>query len=263
MTQFTIYPAIDLRNGKVVRLSQGDPQRQTVYGDDPFEMARRWQSEGATWLHVVNLDGAFGESASVNEAAISEILKAGLRVQYGGGMRDISRIQRALDAGVARVVIGTAAIEDPSLIDVAMRMFTAEKVAVGIDARAGKVKTRGWEQDSKLDAIELGRRIFAQGVHWCVFTDIERDGVSTGVNLPATARLAQETGLQVIASGGVASLRDVEAAAQAGLPGIIIGRALYEGAFTLPSALAFEQESAERSLRGGSRIPQSKDDGKS
>jgi phosphoribosylformimino-5-aminoimidazole carboxamide ribotide isomerase len=259
---FTVYPAIDLRGGKVVRLSQGDPHRQTIYGDDPLEMARRWKSEGTSWLHVVNLDGAFGESASINEAAISEILKTGINVQYGGGMRDISRIQRALDAGVSRVVIGTAAIEDPSHIDVAMRMFGAEKVAVGIDARAGKVKTRGWEQDSKLDAIELGRRIFSQGVRWCVFTDIERDGISAGVNIPATVRLAQETGLQVVASGGVASLRDVEAAAQAGLPGIIIGRALYEGAFTLRSALAFERGSAGRSVRGGTRTPKTKDDGK-
>ncbi|MGB7537340.1 MAG: 1-(5-phosphoribosyl)-5-[(5-phosphoribosylamino)methylideneamino]imidazole-4-carboxamide isomerase, partial [Anaerolineales bacterium] len=249
--------------GKVVRLSQGDPKRQTVYGDDPLEMARRWQSEGASWLHVVNLDGAFGESTSANEAALSEILKAGLKVQFGGGMRDISRIQRALDAGVARVVIGTAAIENPSLIDVAMRMVGRDKVSVGIDARAGKVKTRGWEQDSKLDAVDLGRRIFSQGVRWCVFTDIDRDGVSTGVNIPATVRLAQETGLQVIASGGVASLRDVEAAARAGLPGIIIGRALYEGAFTLRSAVAFEHGRSDRSIRSGAPVPPSRDDGKS
>jgi phosphoribosylformimino-5-aminoimidazole carboxamide ribotide isomerase len=262
MTQFTIYPAIDLRGGKVVRLSQGDPLRQTIYGDDPLEMARRWKSEGASWLHVVNLDGAFGESASTNEAALSDILKTGLKVQYGGGMRDFSRIQRALDAGVSRVVIGTAAIEDPSLTDVAMRMIDPERIAIGIDALDGKVKTRGWEQDSKMDAIELGRRIFSQGVRWCVFTDIERDGVSAGVNIPVTFRLMQETGLQVIASGGVASLRDVEAAAQAGLPGIIIGRALYEGAFPLRSALAFEGGSAGLSARNGKRTPKPKDGGK-
>jgi phosphoribosylformimino-5-aminoimidazole carboxamide ribotide isomerase len=261
--RFTVYPAIDLRGGKVVRLAQGDPKRQTVYGDDPLEMARRWQSEGAAWLHVVNLDGAFGESTSANEAALSEILKAGLNIQFGGGMRDISRIQRALDAGVARVVIGTAAIENPSLIDVAMRIAGPDKVAIGIDARAGMVKTRGWEQDSRLDAIELGRRIFTQGIRWCVFTDIERDGVSTGVNIPATARMAVETGLQVIASGGVASLGDVEAAAKAGLPGIIIGRALYEGAFTLRSALAFERGKSDRSIRREAQTPSSREDRKS
>ncbi|MBN2085359.1 MAG: 1-(5-phosphoribosyl)-5-[(5-phosphoribosylamino)methylideneamino]imidazole-4-carboxamide isomerase [Anaerolineales bacterium] len=243
---FTVYPAIDLRGGKVVRLAQGDPRRQTVYGDDPLEMARRWQAEGASWLHVVNLDGAFGETASANEIALSEILQTGLKVQFGGGIRDISGIQRALNAGISRVVIGTAAIENPSLIDVAMRIYSPEKVIVGIDAQAGSVKTRGWKQDSKLDAVALGRRIYAQGVRWCVFTDIERDGVSTGVNIPATVNLARETGLQVIASGGVSSLRDVEAAARSGLPGIIIGRALYEGAFTLRAALDSAKDTGQK-----------------
>ncbi len=263
LISFTIYPAIDLRGGKVVRLAQGDPKRQTVYGDDPLEMALRWKSEGAAWLHVVNLDGAFGESASANVSALSAILKAGLKVQFGGGMRELSGIQRALDAGVARVVIGTAAIENPALIDVAMRMHGPGKVVAGIDARNGMVKTRGWEQDSNLTTAELGRRIFAQGIRWCVFTDIERDGVSTGINIPATVKLAQETGLQVIASGGVASLGDVEAAALAGLPGVIIGRALYEGAFTLRSALAFERGKPDPSIRREAHTPPSREDGKS
>jgi len=236
-SEFTIYPAIDLRGGKVVRLAQGDPKRQTVYGDDPYETALDWQRQGAAWLHVVNLDGAFGETAAANELALAQILRIGLKVQFGGGLRDISGIKRALDAGVTRVVIGTAAIENPMLIDVAMRKYGPEKVAVGIDSRAGKAQIRGWEDSSKLDAIELGRKMFAQGVRWCVFTDVERDGVSTGVNIPATMELARETGLRVIASGGVASLRDVEKVAQAGLTGIIIGRALYEGTFSLREAL--------------------------
>jgi phosphoribosylformimino-5-aminoimidazole carboxamide ribotide isomerase len=248
---FTVYPAIDLLGGKVVRLAQGDPKRQTVYGDDPVETARRWKSEGAAWLHVVNLDGAFGESTSANESALAGILKVGLKVQFGGGMRDLSGIQRALDAGVTRVVIGTAAIENPTLIDVAMRIVGPERVVVGIDARGGLVKTRGWEQDSKLEAAELGRRIFSTGIRWCVFTDIERDGVSTGVNITETVKLARETGLQVIASGGVASLADVEAAARAGLPGIIIGRALYEGTFALREAL----ECAGYSIEGTDSSP--------
>lgn len=243
---FTIYPAIDLRGGKVVRLAQGDPLRQTVYGDDPFEMARRWQAEGATWLHVVNLDGAFGESTTTNEAALSAIIKSGLKVQFGGGLRDFQGIQKAMDTGVARVVIGTAAIENPLLIDVAMRMFGPERLVAGIDARGGKVKIRGWEKDSAQDAIELGRRFFTQGIRWCVFTDIERDGVSTGVNLPATVELAQETGLRVIASGGVASLQDVKAAALTNLPGIIIGRALYEGTFMLRAALDYVKDKRQR-----------------
>jgi phosphoribosylformimino-5-aminoimidazole carboxamide ribotide isomerase len=237
-SEFTIYPAIDLRGGKVVRLAQGDPKRQTVYGDDPYEIALRWQSEGATWLHVVNLDGAFGETATANELALRQILRIGLKVQFGGGMRELSGINRALDAGVTRVVIGTAAIENPLLIGVAMRKFGTESIVCGIDARGGKAQIRGWEEGSKLDAIELGRKIFAQGVRWCVFTDIERDGVSSGINLPATVELARATGLRVLASGGVASLGDVEKVARAGLTGVVIGRALYEGTFSLKQALA-------------------------
>ncbi len=236
--EFTIYPAIDLRGGKVVRLAQGDPKRQTVYGDDPYETASRWQSEGASWLHVVNLDGAFGGVAAANELALGQILQLGLKVQLGGGIRELSGIKRALDSGVSRVVIGTAAIENPSLIDVAMRKFGPESIVVGIDARGGKPQIRGWEAGSKLDAIELGRRIFTQGVRWCVFTDVERDGVSAGINLPATVDLARATGLQVIASGGVATLAELEKVAQAGLAGVVIGRALYEGTFTLREALA-------------------------
>ena len=237
MADFIVYPAIDLRGGKVVRLAQGDPNRQTVYGEDPLESARRWQAEGATWLHVINLDGAFGEATAANELALAQILSLGMKVQFGGGMRDLQGIKRALDAGVARVVIGTAAIENPLLIDVAMRRFGQEKIAVGIDARSGKAFIRGWEQGSKLEAIELGKKMFSQGIRWCVFTDIDRDGVSKGINLTATLQLARETGLQVIASGGVASLHKIEEVAKAGLKGVIIGRALYEGTFTLKQAL--------------------------
>jgi phosphoribosylformimino-5-aminoimidazole carboxamide ribotide isomerase len=236
--EFTIFPAIDLRGGKVVRLAQGDPKRQTVYSDDPHETALRWQGEGAAWLHVVNLDGAFGDDTSANEFALSCILRTGLKVQFGGGLRDISGIKRALDAGVSRVVISTAAIENPIIIEVAMRKFSSDRISIGIDTRSGKVQIRGWGQGSKVEAIDLGRKIFAQGVRWCVFTDIERDGVSTGVNIHSTVELARETGLRVIASGGVASLEEVEKVAQAGLAGIIIGRALYEGTFTLKEALA-------------------------
>lgn len=234
---FTIYPAIDLRGGKVVRLAQGDPKRQTVYSDDPLETAHRWKKEGASWIHVVNLDGAFGESTAANEHALEDVLRVGLKIQFGGGIRDLSSMSRALDTGVARIVIGTAAIENPLLIEVAMRIYGEEKIAVGIDARAGKVHVRGWEEGSKLEVVDLGRRIYAQGIRWCVFTDIERDGVSTGVNVPATAALARETGLKVIASGGVASLQDIENVMKADLHGVIIGRALYEGTVALREAL--------------------------
>lgn len=236
-SEFVIYPAIDLRGGRVVRLAQGDPNRETVYSDDPLETARRWQNEGAVWLHVVNLDGAFGEATASNGLALTEILRVGLKVQLGGGMRTIDGISRALDSGVSRIVIGTAAIENPKLVDVAMRKFSREKIAAGIDARGGKANIRGWTASSSVSAVDLGKRLAEQGVRWCVFTDIERDGVSAGVNIPATVDLAGQTGLQVIASGGVSSAEDVAAAARAGLPGIIIGRALYEGSLTLQTAL--------------------------
>jgi phosphoribosylformimino-5-aminoimidazole carboxamide ribotide isomerase len=247
LSDFTIYPAIDLRGGKVVRLAQGDPNRQTVYGDDPFAIACRWQDEGATWCHVVNLDGAFGESTAANQRALESILRSGLKVQFGGGIRDGISLERAIQSGFSRLVLGTAAIEDPSLIGVAIRMHGYDRIAVGVDAREGKVRIRGWEKDTALDAVKLGKKMHALGVRWCVFTDVERDGVSSGVNIPATVALARKTRLRVIASGGVASLDDLKKTAAAGLRGLIIGRALYEGAFTLKEALAVAGKQHEES----------------
>jgi len=234
---FTIYPAIDLRAGKVVRLAQGDPNRQTVYGDDPLAMAERWKSEGATWLHVVNLDGAFGEDASANAKALAAVIRCGLKVQFGGGLRDEASVQRVMDLGVARAVIGTAAIENPVLVDWALDQFGPERIAVGIDAREGKVRIKGWAQESARTALELGQWLRGQGLVWCIFTDVVRDGIGTGVNVPATVELAQETGLNVIASGGVAGVEDVDRVREAGLPGVIIGRALYEGKINLKELL--------------------------
>lgn len=243
----TVFPAIDLRSGKVVRLAQGDPDRQTVYGNDPFAIACRWRDEGAAWVHVVNLDGAFGESTSANERALESILRSGVKVQFGGGIRDGVSLERALSKGVSRVVIGTAAVESPSLIEVAMRTYGPERVAVGIDAQNGKVRTRGWLNSTDLDAIRLGKQMHAFGVQICIFTDVERDGVSSGVNLKATSTLAKKTGLRVIASGGVASLEDIRSVAAAGLSGLIIGRALYEGTFSLSAALAAAGKQPEAS----------------
>ena len=154
---FTIFPAIDLRHGKVVRLAQGDPDRQTVYGDDPLALAECWKAEGAAWLHVVNLDGAFGSESAANRAALQRILRLGLKVQLGGGLRDRDSIRAALDAGVSRAVIGTAAIENPSLVDWALETFGAERVAVGIDARDGLVRIKGWAESTSIQAIDLGK----------------------------------------------------------------------------------------------------------
>jgi phosphoribosylformimino-5-aminoimidazole carboxamide ribotide isomerase len=232
-TTFTIYPAIDLRGGRVVRLAQGDPGRQTVYGDDPAEMARRWQREGAQWLHVVNLDGAFGEAGAANLAALKAIVAVGVPVQFGGGLRDQVSLGAAFQAGVARVVIGTAAVENPQWVAGAVAEFGAERVAVGIDARSGRVRVRGWADDTGVAAVDLAQQMRGLGVAWCVFTDVARDGVGAGVNVPATAELAQATGLKVIASGGVAGAEDVRRVQAAGLAGVIIGRALYEGQVAL------------------------------
>jgi len=237
LPSFTIFPAIDLRGGKVVRLAQGDPARQTVYGDDPLAFAELWKAEGAEWLHVVNLDGALDQEPSANRAALQHILSLGLKVQFGGGLRDTTAVDMALDAGVSRVVIGTAAITNPSLVDWVLRAFGPERVAVGIDARDGVVRIKGWAESTAVQAEALGKDLRIRGLTWCIFTDISRDGLQTGVNLPATTTLADVSGLQVIASGGVASEEDVRRTREAGLAGIIIGRALYEGKLQLRAIL--------------------------
>jgi phosphoribosylformimino-5-aminoimidazole carboxamide ribotide isomerase len=234
---WTVYPAIDLRQGRVVRLKQGDPERETRYSDDPLSVARRWGEAGAAWLHVVNLDGAFGEQGQENQAALERVLSAGLRVQFGGGLRSLDDIRRVLDLGVDRAIIGTAAVRDPALVQTALRAFGPERIVVGIDARQGQVRTHGWQQASALTALELAQQWNVQGARWVIFTDVARDGMGSGVNLDATAQLAQTTGLNVIASGGVSSLADVHQTYQAGLSGVIIGRALYEGQVALKDAL--------------------------
>jgi phosphoribosylformimino-5-aminoimidazole carboxamide ribotide isomerase len=234
---FIVFPAIDLRAGRVVRLAQGDPNRQTVYSDDPRAVTERWQAEGAQWLHVVNLDGAFGDVSIPNYQLLPRLAALGLGVQFGGGLRDEASVRRAFEAGVARVVIGTAAVENPALVEWALHEYGPERVAVGIDARDGIVRVRGWAAGAGVTALELGRRFAARGLQWCVFTDVARDGVGAGVNVAATAELARVTGLCVIASGGVHSAEDVQRVRETGLAGVIIGRALYEGTVTLREVL--------------------------
>ncbi len=238
---FTIYPAIDLRNGRIVRLQYGDPDKETVFGNDPAAMGRRWIAAGATWLHVVNLDGAFDEAGAANWAALPTLTALGAQVQFGGGVRVLADVARALEAGVSRVILGTAAIENPDLVAQAIAQFGAERIAVGIDARNGRVKTRGWLQDTGISPTQLGQQMKSLGVTTVIYTDISRDGVLTGVNAAATAALAQATGLHVIASGGVAALDDVRrcrAFAAQGVGGVIIGRALYDGKINLAEAIA-------------------------
>lgn len=234
---FMIYPAIDLRGGKVVRLQEGDPRRLTAYSDDPAETARRWLNAGASWLHVVNLDGAFGEHDGINRSALESILRTGARVQFGGGIRSLGAIERAIKVGVNRVILGTIAVEQPSAVAEALQTFGAEKVAVGIDARDGLVRVRGWKKGSGIAATDLALQMRDLGLRTLIFTDVSRDGLGSGLNITATQQLAEVSGLAVIASGGVHTLEDVTAARDANLAGAIIGRALYEGTIELKEAL--------------------------
>jgi phosphoribosylformimino-5-aminoimidazole carboxamide ribotide isomerase len=247
MTTFTIFPAIDLRQGQVVRLQYGDPQRQTTFSVDPRATAQRWADEGAAWLHVVNLDGAFDEGGAANWEALTGICRVGPSVQFGGGIRSLDDVQRAQDAGASRVILGTIAVENQTLLQQAVSRFGEEAIVVALDARDGVVRTRGWQADAGLTVVELGRRVVTDGVTTVIHTDIGRDGVLTGVNAPASGALARETGLQVIASGGVASLQDVHralAVAEQGVVGLIAGRALYDGKLDLSEALRVAEEAS-------------------
>ena len=243
---FEIFPAIDLRNGRVVRLQEGDPARLTSYSDDPAETARRWLGAGARWLHVVNLDGAFGEGDDANRSALEAILKLGAQVQFGGGLRSLDAIERVIELGVSRAILGTIAIEQPDVIVTAIKKVGAEKIAVGIDARNGMVRLRGWQMESGVSASETARQMRTLGLRTIIFTDISRDGLGRGLNIAATRELADVSGLDVIASGGVHTLDDVRAAREAGLAGVIIGRALYEGTGDLKESLTLPLSRRER-----------------
>lgn len=235
---FTIFPAIDLRAGKVVRLAQGDPARQTAYGDQPRAWAERWQAEGADWLHVINLSGAFNEDAQANLKALEDILRVGPKVEFGGGIRDEETIRIPIELGVERVFLGTAAIKNPELVDWAIERYGPSRIAGDIGARNGQVVVKGWQESTPHTVFEVGQRLREQGVEWCVLTDVKRDGVGTGVDISSAVKLQKDTGLQVVASGGVSTLEDVHLVREAGLAGLIIGRALYEGKISLKHVLA-------------------------
>ena len=237
-----VFPAIDLRRGRCVRLVQGRADRERVYAADPAAMARTWEDQGAEWLHVVNLDGALGDESAANLAALARILEAvGAAVQFGGGLRTLADVRRVLDMGVTRAVLGTVAVRDPDMVAEALDSFGSERIVVGIDAADGLVATHGWRQVSDMAALCLAREMQALGVERVVYTDIKRDGMLGGVNAAATRRLAASTGLSVIASGGVGSLDDIRtlAIAEDGcIEGVIVGMALYERRFSLSEAIA-------------------------
>ncbi len=230
---FIIFPAIDLRAGKIVRLAQGDPTRQTTYGDDPRQQAEQFKAGGAEWVHVINLSGAFSEDSQPNLKALESILAVGLKVEFGGGIRDEETIRIPLEMGAQRVFLGTAAIQNPALVDWAIATYGASRIAGDIGARDGKVTVKGWQETTALSVLEVGQRFRQQGIEWCVLTDVARDGVNSGINVKSAVELQRATGLQVVASGGVSTLDDVRGVREAGLAGVIIGRALYEGKILL------------------------------
>lgn len=239
-----LFPAIDLKDGACVRLELGDMERATVYGTDPAAQARAFEQAGFSWLHVVDLNGAFA-GRSVNAEAVEAILGATSNpVQLGGGIRTMADIERWLGKGLARVILGTVAVRDPDLVRAACKAFPG-RIAVGIDARGGKVAVEGWAEASELTALELARRFEGAGVAAIVYTDIDRDGVLTGINWEATIALADAVSVPVIASGGLASLADVVRMTMpdaARLEGAISGRALYDGRIDVAEALRILRE---------------------
>lgn len=239
-----IYPAIDLRGGNCVRMVKGDFSRETIYSRDPGAMAREWAAAGASSIHVVDLDGALaGESR--NLTAIRAIMEqGGIPIEVGGGIRNMSHIERLLTAGVHQVILGSAAVKDPQLVKNACRAYPG-RIVVGIDAKNGDVAVEGWEASGHIQAEELARKMADAGVERIIFTDIARDGMLSGVNVEATVAVAKASGLKVTASGGVASLEDLKILKKRetdGVEGCIIGKALYTGAIDLRQAVAIAKE---------------------
>ncbi len=233
-----VMPAIDLRGGRCVRLRQGDFQRETVFSDDPLAMARQWQEQGGLRLHLVDLDGAAtGKPAHL--AIISSITAAlEIPVQVGGGIRSADTARAWLDAGAERVVIGTAAVRDPNMVQAVCRERGPESIVISIDARDGMVVLQGWTEISEISVLELAHRMAELGAARLLYTDIARDGMLTGPDLETNGLLVRETGMAVLASGGVASVQDIQRLASTGVEGVVVGRALYTGAISLPEALS-------------------------
>ena len=232
-----IIPAIDLKDGRCVRLFQGDFNQETVFSDDPLAMAQSWQDQGSQRLHVVDLDGAI-RGKPVHLEIISSIVETlDIPVQVGGGIRDLSSAEAWIEIGVARVVIGTAAVRNPDMVQEVCRILGSEKIVVSVDAKDGLVALQGWQESSSVTVLDLASQMAKLGVVRLLYTDIARDGALTGPDLVTNARLTSETDLAIQASGGVSSLEDLRRLLRTGVEGVIIGRALYTGAVSLPNAL--------------------------
>jgi len=241
MNSFQLYPAIDMRGGKCVRLFKGDYNQETVYADSPFEMAKNFANQGAKWIHMVDLDGAKGGVRIHDVDVIRAATELGVNVQIGGGIRTEDDVAHYLNNGVTRVIIGSLAIENPELTTSLIQKFGSDKIVIGLDAKDGMVATNGWLETSKKSAIEVGQYFADKGAKTFIFTDIATDGTLTGPNILANELLAEATGAEVIVSGGISSLSDVLQVAQTAktstIGGVIIGKALYEKRFSLSEAL--------------------------
>ena len=241
MDAVILFPAIDLKDGRCVRLIKGDMNQATVFNDSPADQARQFADAGCAWIHVVDLNGAFA-GAPVNAAAVKAILSTvAVPVQLGGGIRDMATVSAWIEAGVARVILGTAAVKSPALVHEACKAYPG-RVAVGIDARGGKVATEGWADTGELTVLDLARRFVDAGVAAIIHTDIDRDGILAGPNVAASAELARAVPIPVIVSGGVSSMDDlkaVKAHASSGIAGVISGRAIYDGRIDVREATAF------------------------
>jgi len=239
MSEFTIYPAIDLRYGKVVRLRQGKGDQQTVYSSNPIDVARDWIEQGAEWLHVVNLNGAFGEKTQENESALKEIIEVSkdkVKIQLGGGIRTLEQIETTLVLGISRIVLGTSVIEDPGFGNTALSKFGGKKIAFGFDALGMELMSRGWQSHSGLNMTTLAEQLAQAGAKTLIYTNIKKDGMQSGVDWKIAKQLADNSGVRVIASGGTSTLEDIANVRSTGLAGVIVGRAFYEGNFSLQEA---------------------------
>lgn len=241
MSSIQVYPAIDMKGGKCVRLYQGDYDQETIYGDSPFEMAKKFANEGATWIHLVDLDGAKdGEKIHANEV-IRIANELPVKVQIGGGIRSKEDVSSYLDNGVSRVIIGSLAISQPELVAELIEEYGGDRIVIGLDAKDGMVATHGWLETSGKSAVEVGQYFASKGAKHVIFTDIATDGTLQGPNLKANKELAEATGLSIIVSGGISSLEDIGAVAElakiSSVSGVITGKALYNNRFTLSDAL--------------------------
>jgi len=235
-----IMPAIDLRGGRCVRLTQGRRDTTKVYDGDPVDIASGYEAAGAQMIHIVDLDGAFSEPNSLNRDTLRKIVRSlKIPVQFGGGLRSVEQVKEVLDFGVARIVLGTLAVESTATLERLLGIFGGEKIAVGIDAKGGTVVTRGWEKEAALPAAGFALQLASVGVERIVYTDVSRDGMLKGVNVEATCEIARASGLKVTASGGISSLEDIRRVSRAdcGIDSVILGKALYEGYFTIQEAL--------------------------